>query len=154
MFPIHVYEERRKVTMRSKLIALESSLAGSGPRSTRTVSNREMQRITVDDCSHADGSSELGGTISLQVVVEVKSDNQTSPRHILQDRHVVGGLATREVDRARKRIEEAVRSRRIMGRRTARQTATVLLSSAGGTRFWMLGLFILFVVCCFFLYFQ
>ena len=39
---------------------------------------REMARTTADGCTLGDGSSELGRTSSLQVVVGVKPDNQTS----------------------------------------------------------------------------
>ena len=43
------------------------------------LSSWAIQRATADDCSLADGSSDLGETTSLQVVVRIKPDNHTFP---------------------------------------------------------------------------
>ena len=70
-------EEDIKGKMKPERIDLESSLAGTGLEAPgqKRLSRRGMQRTTDDSCLHADGSSDLGGTIFLQAI---KPDNQSS----------------------------------------------------------------------------
>ena len=65
-----------KKKMKPEWRAPQSQRAGTrvkAPGQLR-LSGREMQRTTVDDFTHADGSSELGATISLQVVIGMRPD--------------------------------------------------------------------------------
>ena len=64
-----------------RMIAIESSLAGTGPEASRQLclSNRQMKKTAVDGCLLADGSSNLEGTISLEAVIGIKPGNQTFP---------------------------------------------------------------------------
>ena len=66
-------KEKMKGKIELERTTLEPSPAGTGveaPGQPR-LSCREMQRTTIDGCTYAGG-------ISLQVIVRVKSDNQTS----------------------------------------------------------------------------
>ena len=66
--------------MKPERIALESSSTGPGPKvpGQQRLSRWEIQRTTADGCSLVDRSSDLRGTTSLQAVIGVESDNQTS----------------------------------------------------------------------------
>ena len=70
-------EERIAGKMSPGQTELKSLVAVTGSKALEQLhsSIREVQQSTVDRCSLADGSSELGGTVSLQAVVGMRSEN-------------------------------------------------------------------------------
>ena len=74
-------EESTEGKMNPELGGLESSSAGTGSEAPgqQCLSNWEMERTTVDDCSLVDGSSDFGETtFSLEeFVIETQTDSQT-----------------------------------------------------------------------------
>ena len=92
-----------------------------------------MERNTVDGYTHADDSAELGEILFLQVAVRIKPDSRTSSiatscKVVVLSMSWQQGKVV-ELDYKQTKI---VSSRRMMGRRAARQTAAILLSFAGG----------------------
>ena len=73
-------EGKIKGKMESERITLESSPAGTSVEAPKQplLLCREMQGTTVGGWRHTDGSLEQGGSLSLQVVFEVKPDKHNS----------------------------------------------------------------------------
>ena len=65
-------------------ISLELLLASTGLEAPghQSLLSREIQRTTVDSCSLADGSSELGETIFHQTVAVIKPKKVHQPPHL------------------------------------------------------------------------
>ena len=61
-----------------RMIALELSLAGTSPEALGQLCllSRETKRNVIDVYSLADGSSDLGRTISVEAVIGIKFDNR------------------------------------------------------------------------------
>ena len=80
-FVVRVFKEGEiEDWVKLEQIVLKSQRAGVGPEAPgqQRLWSWEMQQTTADGCSLADRSSDLGGTTSLQAVIGVEPDNQTS----------------------------------------------------------------------------
>ena len=122
------------------IIALKSSLASTGletPRHQR-LSSREMQWTTVESCLLANGSSDLRWTLLFKPLSGENPITKFSRLPHLAKSYFVDELAARKYCEAEQRREQAVQSRRILGKRNIRQQGPYCYIFVGGTVFWTL----------------